>query len=306
VGTKLEKLVDKRRLSAEFWMLLPTILILAGLSVYPFIFLVRMTFMEFSLVAQQPSKFVGLTNWSKMLTHEGVRDSWIVTLKYYVVALTLQLTLGILMAVLIDRIKLFREGIIAVIIGPVFLAPVLAGLMWRFLLDPSFGIYYYWMEESGFFSFLEKVGLSDINNIFGSLSLALPAIIMMDAWQWTPLIVLIILAGLHSIPPQVIEAASVDGASSWQQFWLITLPLLKSTILVALLIRMMDIVRFFTKIYITTRGGPADATKIISLRIYENAFRFFKLGYASTIGFMLLIMTIVLGLLFVKISAARE
>ena len=122
VGTKLEKLVDKRRLSAEFWMLLPTILILAGLSVYPFIFLVRMTFMEFSLVAQQPSKFIGLTNWSKMLTHEGVRDSWIVTFKYYVVALTLQLTLGILMAVLIDRIKL-------TILSPGTLKQVLPGLI---------------------------------------------------------------------------------------------------------------------------------------------------------------------------------
>jgi multiple sugar transport system permease protein len=162
------------------------------------------------------------------------------------------------------------------------------------------------MNRLGIFKFLEMIGFSEVKSIFGSNSLALPAIIAIDTWEWTPLIMMIVLAGLVTIPNELIEAASIDGASMWQRVRYIMLPLLKSTFIVAILIRTMDLVRFFTIIFVTTGGGPADLTKILAIRIHENAFRFYKLGYASTLGISLLAVTILLGSIFIRAISRRE
>jgi len=297
--------VYRKKIPIEGWMLLPTIVILAFLSVYPFIYLIRMSFMEFSLTPGQPSRFVGAKNWLEMIKDSGVLHSWIVTLKYYGVSLGLQMLLGTAIALLIYNIKALQGLFASIISAPLFLAPVLVGLLWRFLLDPSYGIYFYWMREIGIFRFLEKLGFSEVKSIFGSPSLALPTVIAINTWEWTPLIVLIILAGLVTLPQELIEAASIDGASFWQRTRFVVIPLLKSTFVVALLIRTMDLVRFFTVIFITTGGGPADLTKILAIRIYENAFRFYKLGYASTIGITLLGVTIFLSTIFVRVISRK-
>jgi len=281
-------------------MLLPTIAILAALSVYPFVYLIRMSFMEFSLTPDHPSRFVGGTNWLEMIKDSKVLYSWIVTLKYYVISLALQMLLGTVIALLIYKVKALQGIVTLIIAAPLFLAPVLVGLLWRLLLDPSYGIYFYWMNRLRIFDFLQMLGFSEVKSVFGSTSLALPAMIVINSWQWTPLIVMIVLAGLVTIPPQLIEAACIDGAGSWQRIRFIVIPLLKSTLVVALLIRTMDLIRFFTVIFVTTGGGPADVTKILAIRIHENAFRFYKLGYASTLGITLLAVTIFLGTVFVR------
>ena len=296
--------MGKRKIPVEGWMLLPTIAILAALSVYPFVYLIRMSFMEFSLIPDQPSRFIGGRNWLEMIKDSKVFYSWIVTLKYYFISLALQMLLGTVVALLLYQVKAL-QGIVLIIAAPLFLAPVLVGLLWRFLLDPSYGIYFYWMNHMGMFDFLQKLGFSEVKSIFGSTSLALPAVIAINSWQWTPLIVMIVLAGLMTIPPQLIEAACIDGASSWQRLRFIVIPLLKSTLVVALLIRTMDLIRFFTVIFVTTGGGPADVTKILAIRIHENAFRFYKLGYASVLGLTLLGVTIVLGTVFVRAISRR-
>ena len=125
----------------------------------------------------------------------------------------------------------------------------------------------------------------------------------MDVWQWTPLIALIVLAGLASMPGQVLEAAKVDGATYWQRLRHIVLPMIAGVIVVALLIRSMDAIRYFDIIQNTTNGGPADATKIVPIRLYETAFRFFDLGYAAAIGLSMLAVSILVANLFLKIAA---
>jgi multiple sugar transport system permease protein len=122
---------------------------------------------------------------------------------------------------------------------------------------------------------------------------------LMDVWEWTPLIIMIVAAGLSALPREPLEAASVDGASGLQRLRYVVLPMVRSTILVALLIRSMDAIRYYDIIWITTAGGPADSTKIIPIRLYETAFRFFNLGYAAAIGLSMLVVTIILGKLFV-------
>jgi multiple sugar transport system permease protein len=123
----------------------------------------------------------------------------------------------------------------------------------------------------------------------------------MDVWEWTPLVTIVVLAGLSSMPQEVIEAARVDGASYWQRLRHVVAPLISGVVIVALLVRSMDAVRFFDIIFVTTNGGPADATKIIPIRLYETAFRFFDLGYAAAIGLGMLAFSILIANLFLQI-----
>lgn len=280
----------KRKIPVELWMLLPTIVILGAITVFPFVYMVRASFMEFSFLPGIPNKFIGAGNWLEMFHDPAIGRSWIVTLKYYGGALFFELLLGVVIALLLGRLARTRDLIATFILVPMFLAPVLVGLLWRFLLHDSYGVYAYIIRELGLFK--------DIS-FFGDVRTAFPIVVIMDIWEWTPLIVIIILAGLAALPNELLEASSIDGASYWQQLIYIVFPLLKPFILVALLIRTMDLVRFYAKIMITTGGGPADTTKILAIRIFENAFRFFRLGYASTIALTLLAVTIGIGLLFV-------
>lgn len=291
----------QKKISMEVWMLIPAVIVLASLSIYPFVYLVRMSFMSFSLTPGSKPVFVGLKNWIKIFNDPFFKDAWMLTAKYYSATLLLQLALGTFIAIVISQIKVLRNTVTFMLTAPMFLAPVLVALIWRFLLNETYGFYFYVAQKLYFFDLLRKLGLSVKNSFFASPTLALPSIILLDTWEWTPLIVLIMLAGICSISPELLEAASIDGANSYQRFRFVVFPLLKSTFIVALLIRTMDLVRWFTKIYIITRGGPSNATKIIGVRTYEVAFRFYDLGRASAIALTILASSIVLGIIFVRL-----
>jgi multiple sugar transport system permease protein len=139
-----------------------------------------------------------------------------------------------------------------------------------------------------------------------SPTLAFASVIMVDIWQWTPFMFLILLAGLQAIPEEPYEAALIDGSSAWQTFRHITLPLLKPAILIALLLRTMDLLRVFDQIFILTEGGPGSATETVSLYIYRTAFRFSDFGYAAAMSFVLLILTNVISLLYIRLLQRQE
>ncbi len=286
------------RVSPEGWMILPTMVVLLAVSIYPFAYMIRMSLMEYSPMPQVPATFVGLGNWAEMLRDQAIWGSWLTTLVYFVGALGLELLLGVLIALLIERTPVLQDTLATVILSPMFVAPVLVGLLWRFLLHDSYGIYTYGLRQLGL--------LSPQTSILGSPATALPAVILMDAWEWTPLVLIVVLAGLRALPHDVMEAAVVDGANYWQQVWYVTLPLLRPVILVAALIRSMDLLRYIDHIMVTTAGGPADTTKIVGVRIYEEAFRFFRLGYASAIGLAMIFVTILLGRLFVNLLGGEQ
>lgn len=165
------------------------------------------------------------------------------------------------------------------------------------MFHDSYGIYTH---------FFHSIGLFRDQSLFGSTSTALPILIGMDVWEWTPLVILIFLAGIKSLPPDPFESAALDGANEWQQLWYLTLPMLKPVIFVALIIRTMDILRYFTKFLVTTRGGPADATKIMSIGVYDTAFQAYRMGYAATLTLTMLILTIILGNIFVQFFLAQK
>jgi len=132
------------------------------------------------------------------------------------------------------------------------------------------------------------------------------SVIAVDVWQWTPFVFLVLLAGLQAIPQEPYEAALIDGSSGWQTFWHVTLPLLKPSILIVLLLRTMDLLRVFDQIFILTEGGPGFGTETISLYIYRAAFRFFDFGYAAAMSFVLLALTNIISALYIKFLQARE
>jgi multiple sugar transport system permease protein len=286
-----------RRMSPEAWMILPTMVVLLVVSIYPFAYMVYMSTIEFSPLPQIPPSFIGLQNWVEMLTDRAIWNSWLTTVWYFGGALSLELVLGVLVALLIERTPFFRDTLATILLSPMFVAPVLVGLLWRFLLHDSYGVYSY---------LLRQVGILDNTSILGTPQTALPAVILMDAWEWTPLVIIVVLSGLRALPQDILEAAVVDGSSYWQQVRYVTLPLLRPVILAAALIRSMDLLRYIDHLMVTTAGGPADATKIIGIRIYEEAFRFFRLGYASALGLAIVFVTIVLGRVFVNVLGSEQ
>lgn len=277
--------------SFEIRMLLPALLILAAISLFPFFYIVWMSFHEVSLIGGVSFEWVGLENWTELFTDPNVRSSWIVSGVYFVATVGLEMVLGIIIALLVHELIWGKNLILSMLLLPMFVAPVIVGLLGRFLVDSTYGLYAWFLERTGLITW----------EILGSKGSALAAVVLMDVWEWTPLVTLIVLAGLASMPQAVLEAARVDGANYLQRLRHIVAPLISGVVVVALLIRSMDAIRYYDIISITTNGGPADATKVIPIRLYETAFRFQELGYAAAIGLGMLAFSILVANLFMRI-----
>jgi multiple sugar transport system permease protein len=286
-----ESFLESLPVSFEMLLLAPSILTLAVLSIIPLVVILWLTVMDISFTPFYEQSFVGLENYMEMATDDNVWNAWKVTAVYVTGALALQITLGVLIAVLLHRTARGENFLTSIIIMPMMIAPVVVGLLWQFMLNPSFGLYTY---------LLNQIGLFLNEPILGNPNSAMASLIIMDTWQWTPLVVLIVLARLKSIPEQLYEASRVDGATSLSQFRYVTLPLLKPALAIALLLRSMDLMRYFAKVFITTGGGPSNSTKIIGFYVYEQVLRFFNLGFGSAAAIVMLAVTVLIGLFFVE------
>ena len=282
-------------LSFEGKLLSPAMLLLALLSIFPFVYIVIMSFSSVRIIGGIDFSWTGVDNWTRLFTDGAVGASWLRSVVFFIASVTLQMVLGIAIALAIYETRRGRNVITSLILMPMFMAPVIVGLLGRFLTDSTYGLYAWALDEIGLYN----------GDILGGTTSAFVAVTLMDVWEWTPLIALIVLAGLTSMPRQVLEAAAIDGASYWSRLRDIVLPMISGVIVVALLIRSMDAIRYFDIITNTTNGGPADATKLVPIRLYETAFRFFDLGYAAAIGLSMLAVTIVMANLFMKILKRR-
>jgi multiple sugar transport system permease protein len=287
-STSFLNLLNIKKYKTEHWMILPSIIILAIISIFPFLYLIYASFMDFMISSDQPT-FNGITNWKKVLINDTFWASWGRTLIFAVVGLLLEVMIGVGIALAIYELPKGRNLVVTLWMIPIFVAPIVAGLLGRFLLNSTYGLYA-WL--------LSLIGI-DVQ-ILGDVKTALAAVILMDVWEWTPLITMIVLAGLQSLPKEPLEAAQVDGANYMQRLIKVVFPLVSRTILVALLIRSMDILRFVDTIKITTEGGPADSTKVIGFYLMEVAFKFQDFGAAAALGLTMLFATIFLGKLFVN------
>ncbi|MEJ7631168.1 MAG: sugar ABC transporter permease [Rubrobacteraceae bacterium] len=282
-------------LSLEMKMLLPVLALLAVLSLFPFFYIIWMSLNTVSLINGISFEFAGLANWARMFTDEVVGAAWARAALYFVATVGIEMVLGIAIALLIHELVWGKNLVLSLILLPMFMAPVIVGLLGRFLTDSSYGLYAFVLRETGIFE----------SDILGTSSSALTAVILMDVWEWTPLVVLIVLAGLASVNQYVIEAAKVDGANYLARLRHIVAPSIAGVVIVALLVRSMDAIRYFDIITVTTNGGPGNTTKIIPIRLYETAFRFFDLGYAAAIGLGMLVFSILVATVFVRILERR-
>jgi multiple sugar transport system permease protein len=175
---------------------------------------------------------------------------------------------------------------------PMMMAPIIAGLVWLFLYNGAFG-WYHWL--------LQSIGILGPTSVLGDSDIAMFGLVAVDVWQWTPLITLITLAGLKRVPQDQLEANMVDGAGPLRNFVSVALPNIYPFLLIAVLLRFMDNFRFIDAILILTGGGPADATNILPVYLFDVSFQYFKLGRGAAVALTLLLVTIVLGMVLVKV-----
>ncbi len=242
-----------------------------------------------------PTRFIGGANYVALATSDPLFwQSVRVTLVLFAVSLVLQLGAGTWIALLLYRAKRLPGALRSLLISPFIMPPVVVGMMWLVILDPSIG-------AANFL--LEKIGLPP-SLWLASPQWVIPTVALIDTWQWTPYVALIVLGGLQSLPPNVFEAAQIDGTSRWRTFWRITLPMLGPTLVTAAILRSVDLLRFFDIIYITTQGGPGDASTTLNIYGFRQGFEFFELGYAAAI--MVSLSAIVLGAVLTMMRARRH
>ena len=272
----------------------PALAVLLALSIYPLIYSVTI-----SLQRETASGIGwGFGNFARLATDKFFLTAMAHTFVYAVAALTCEFLLGLGLALLLNK-EIRGRGLFRLsLLVPMMLPSVVVGVVWRLMLNPNFG------AVNGT---LKQFGVNTENLTWtASPRLAMLSVIAVDVWQWTPFVFLVLLAGLQAIPQEPYEAALIDGSSRWQTFWHVTLPLLKPSILIVLLLRTMDLLRVFDQIFILTEGGPGFATETISLYIYRTAFRFFDFGYAAAMSFVLLALTNVISAIYIRFLQTKE
>ena len=225
------------------------------------------------------SEFVGLRTYAAAFANTIFHDSLVVTAVFLLAAITAEFTIGLALALSFQRMRGTHPAMRALLLLPMMVTPVTVGLIWKLMLNSEFGIVTGLGEALGFgrMLWLSEPGL------------AVVSILLMDVWQWTPFMFLVLLAGLEGLPREPFEAAEIDGASRFQTLVLVTLPLLKRIILIALLFRMMFAVATFDTVFVLTKGGPARATDLVSLFIHREGLVNLNISFASAVSFLLLI-----------------
>jgi multiple sugar transport system permease protein len=259
----------------------PAVLFTVGMIAFPLAYTVWLSFQSFSTTGRQ--SFAGLANYARLVSDNEFWHGLWVTLALYVLSLALQLVLGVWLALVLFQAKRLSGLVRSLFISPFMMPPVVAGMMWLVILDPSLGAANY---------ILTSLGLPP-SDWLASPTWVIPTVALIDSWQWTPYVALIVLGGLQSLPGSVYEAAQIDGASPFRTFQRITLPLLLPTIVTATILRSVDLLRFFDIIYITTQGGPGNASNTLNIYGFRVGFEFFNIGYASAL--MLTLTAIVFG-----------
>lgn len=261
--------------------MLPPLIYLCIWKFGPFFYTLGLSFSSFNLVYDKYPTFVGLRNYLEVIKDINFVQVLIRTFLFMIVAVLLQLILGLGLAIFFDGKLLIKEKLKTLIILPMITAPVVVGLIWYILYSDNIGPINY---------LLSTIGLPRISWL-SNPSTALYSIIIADVWQWTPFTFLLLLTGLQNIPPEVIEAAKIDGCSSLKMFRYITLPMIRITILTTVILRSLDAFVELPKIYVMTGGGPGGNTEIISLLVYKTVFRSYRLGYGATMVIIALAIT---------------
>jgi len=272
-------------------MVLPAVIVLLLLTIYPFIYLVYVSLYIWPISPTLPRIFLGFGQFTYLFSNPAFIESMQVTINLMVVGVTIQISLGMLLAILLSTKSRITNYFTLPFMVPVFVSPVVVGLIWKFMFNYDLGILNY---------LLNVIGLESVNWL-GTTTTAFWSVVIIDTWQWTPFTTLIIKAGLDSMDPTPQEAATVDGASRFQIFTLVTFPSIAPIFAVALLFRTLDAFKAFDIIYIVTRGGPGGSTYVLGYNIWKTAFYQNQLGLAAAMSVVMIIIATILAFILVRI-----
>lgn len=277
------------------WLLiLPTIVLLIVLTIFPLIYSLFISLNNYMLGGQRD--WIWFANYRELLTDSAFwRKVWF-TLQITFFAVAIELGLGLLCAIVLNK-RLPGMGVLRMIVYiPMMISPLVVAYFWRIMLDGSFGVFTYFADRLGFGKPQWTI----------DVTLAKASIVVTDVWQWTPFVTLLMMAGLQAVPQQLYEAAELDKASRWMVFRQITLPFLMTPILLALLFRTIDTIKLFEAVYIITQGGPGDLTETLSLTAYNIGFEQSRIGMGAAISwFIVILINIVATLLIMALTRQK-
>lgn len=263
----------------------PAMIVLFVLTILPLAFNLALSTQDRSVSDALPSSFVGLGNYTAALGDPRFWNAVKLMFQFTLIAVPMQLVLGLALALLLNR-SMRASGLVrAVVLLPMISTPVAVALIWALMMDPNLGILNHFLQSLG----LERsLWLADAR-------LAIPALALVDIWQWTPLVSLILLAGLQTMPDEPFEAARIDGASPWQVFRFITWPMLQPAVFAALTLRLIDALKTFDIIEVMTQGGPGNASETLNVYAYHTGFEFLRVGYTAALLTLLLVIVAVVA-----------
>jgi multiple sugar transport system permease protein len=277
----------------------PTLALLITMNVFPLLYSLYLSFTNYSAIAGKAPVWVAFKNFGDILGDEQVWQHFATTGRYALLSVSLQTLLGFGLAMLV-RQKFRGSGLVTTfILVPMMISPVVVGLFWKLMYNPTFGYFNYLL------GFTDPSRAPDvIASAFAGKpvpNLALYGVVLVDVWMWSPFVMLLVLSGLNAIPDYLYEAAAIDRASSWFQFWRITLPQVAPLLLIAVLFRTIEAFKSFDLVMGMTGGGPGDQTQLVAVYLYRAAFLGqFRTGYSSALAYIILIIIIAVSNLYIK------
>lgn len=277
-------------------LLLPALIFLLVVTMPPFIYGIVVSFTRWSLTRpDRPMSFIGLENYRAILHDPSFGTILGNTLIYTIISVGISFLLGFAIALLLNRRLRAKSIYQTLILIPMVTTPMVIALSFRYMYNSEYGILAY---------FLSLLGLQNIS-LLGDPRIALFSIVAVEVWEWTPFMILVLLAGLESLPKRPYEAAQIDGASHLQTFRYVTLPQMQRVIIVVLLIRLMDAFRSFDLIYMMTRGGPGISTETLILTTWRQGFAFFDMGKGAALSIFMLYIVLTTSWLFMRAARLR-
>lgn len=264
-------------------MIVPLVLVIGLVLFYPISYSFWVSLHDYQITRPNEVEYIGFENYAALSTDASFINAMVNTTVFVFNAVLIEFLLGMLLAHLLWRQKKWGSVFRAVLLSPMFITPIAVGLIFRFMLNSQLGIIPY------------LLGQVNIQIDFFGADLAMLSIILIDVWQWTPFMMLLLLAGMEALDVEPFEAAKIDGAGTWTILRYLTLPMLRPVIMAAIIIRGLDAFKVFEYVWAITRGGPGERTETIMFHIYQTGFRFFEMGQAAAMGYVLVIVIIIIA-----------
>lgn len=274
-------------------LILPAVALVTFLVIFPLIWALGLSFFSYNVIRMEPPVFVGVDNYYRLLNSLDVWRRFVLTGQFVFYAVSIEFLIGFGLAFLFYNQFRGRRLAITLVTTPLLVAPVAVGIFHRYLFDATFGVYSYFAQLiTG-----QSVKILSQYPMF--------AIVFMDVWQWSPFMMLFILAGLEAVPKHMLESSEIDRLSMLTKFRYVVWPTIRPLVALALLFRTMDAFRTFDTIFTLTGGGPGTATEVLSIQIYRIAFQFFRTGEATALAFIFLVIIVLLTNIYLRL-ARRE